>query len=75
MSGGAYSYAFEHIERLAEGIEARDDAMTPDREAFVALLWRVAAAARAIEWVDSCDYAEGDEVGPIRACFEVEGPK
>lgn len=64
MSGGAYDYAYSHIEYLANNIRAN----TPERRAFVALLQKVAEAAHAIEWVDSGDYAEGDEVEPIMKC-------
>lgn len=65
MSGGSYDYAFHKIEDLADEIRAD----TPLRTAFVEHLRLVAKAARAIEWVDSCDYAKGDEDKPIRACL------
>jgi hypothetical protein len=42
---------------------------TPERIAFADLLERVAKAMHDIEWVDSCDYGEGDELPAINACI------
>ncbi|HEX2879498.1 MAG TPA: hypothetical protein VHO25_08165 [Polyangiaceae bacterium] len=66
MSGGSYDYAYRKIEDLADEIGTNHLPTKAVREAFKAHLRKVAEAARAIEWVDSSDYARGDEVGPIR---------
>ena len=68
MSGGSYNYAYRQIEELAGAVLGT----TPLRRAFAAHLRLVAEAAQAIEWVDSCDYAEGDEDMPIRACLPAD---
>lgn len=55
MSGGAYNYAYSRIEDFAYELERR--ANTPARKAFLRLLHKVSAAAKAIEWNDSGDGA------------------
>jgi hypothetical protein len=70
MSGGYYDYAYSQIDNLAVSLSARAH-NTPERLAFVVLLQKVAKAAHDIEWVDSGDYAEGDEVPAIRACVSL----
>lgn len=67
MSGGEYDYAYSAIARFAEHVRAD----TPQRVAFRDLLFSVADAAHAVEWVDSYDYAEGEEDASIVACFAV----
>lgn len=63
MSGGSYNYVCWKIEE----IELRQT--TPLRRAFQAHLKLVAKAMHDIEWVDSGDYAPGDEVKAIEACL------
>jgi hypothetical protein len=65
MSGGSYQYAFEKIEYLADDIRGT----TLLRRAFKTHLQKVAKACHDIEWVDSCDYAPGDENEAIKACL------
>ena len=72
MSGGSYDYAYGRIEELASAIRARSNDRT-DRRVFASLLDVCAKAARAIEWVDSCDYGPGDETAPIRAALAFNG--
>lgn len=63
MSGGSYNYVYRHI----EGIELMH--LTPERIAFQKHLNLVAAAMKAIEWVDSGDKSPGDESEAIRKCI------
>ena len=65
MSGGSYEYADRHVQGMADCLRGKDT--NPLRKAFAEHLERVAEAMRAVEWVDSCDYARGDEDEPIRA--------
>lgn len=67
MSGGHYYYVYLNIQQLADQIKINN---MPHRVAFVDLLNKVAKAAKAIEWVDSGDYAEGDEIKAIEDIFE-----
>jgi hypothetical protein len=67
MSGGAYAYAFETVECFADALEAgmtfgdvhdarpTDHANDHARLGFAVHLRNVAAAMKAIEWVDSGD--------------------
>ena len=70
MSGGSYNYLFERVEEAAEimrknnkGIRARQ--VHELREAFASHLSDVASAMKAVEWVDSGDFGQGDEVSAI----------
>ncbi len=63
VSGGSYEYAFYHVERFADALEegvtfdprATECENNLDRLGFAAHLRKVAAAMKAIEWVDSGD--------------------
>lgn len=66
MSGGSMNYLCERVR------EADFDKDTPERLAFARHLALVAQALHDIEWVDSCDYAAGDENEAIRACLQPE---
>lgn len=66
MSGGSWNYVYESVEFAANRLRKSDD---PLRVAFGDHLLRVSVALHDIEWVDSCDYALGDEVESIRACL------
>lgn len=68
MSGGSYNYVFGQIESLADNLRCD----TPLRRAFQKHLRLVAKAAHDIEWVDSCDYGEGDDEDAIRACMPAD---
>lgn len=72
MSGGSYNYAYRHIEEMAESIEnsSKNDAL---RLAFAKHLRLIAKACHDIEWVDSGDYGQGDEVAAITATLENGG--
>lgn len=67
MSGGSYDYFYSRVEEIANRIEAK----TTARRAFAAHLRLVAQALHDIEWVDSSDYAPGDEDAAI---LRVVGP-
>lgn len=63
MSGGSMNYLYSQIENA--GFKCH----TPERKAFSAHLAKVARALHDIEWVDSCDYGDGDENEAILACL------
>ena len=65
MSGGSYDYAYNQVEEIARNIQS--NAGTPLRRAFAKHLERVAQALHDIEWVDSGDYGQGDEIKAINA--------
>ena len=67
MSGGSYDYLYSRVEEAADALAGRNP--TPTRRAFAAHLRLVAKAMHDIEWVDSCDYCDGDEDAAIRACI------
>lgn len=64
MSGGSMNYLYSKLE-----YEASFKEDTPERRAFAKHLKLVAKALHDIEWVDSGDYARGDEAEAIRACL------
>ncbi len=64
MSGGAYEYAYIKVEMMADSLHRADE---PLRRAFADHLRSVAKAMHAVEWVDSCDWARGEEEAAIRA--------
>lgn len=69
MSGGAYDYFFAKIDDYADEVRIKN---CPYRQSFVNLLRKVSEAAYKIEWVDSGDCSEGDEIEAIKECFGVD---
>lgn len=67
MSGGSYDYFFGRVNDMADSLRNVDS--DPRRTAFKKLLRLVSDALHDIEWVDSCDYAEGDDHKAIDAVF------
>lgn len=70
MSGGSHDYAYAHLDDLATSIEGWTNGCTEEprrslRLAFAQHLRECAQAAFAIEWVDSCDWGDGDEVAAV----------
>ena len=65
MSGGSMDYFFGRVRDVADSM----DTTSPLRRAFVAHLRLVSKALHDIEWVDSGDYAIGDDDEAIRACL------
>jgi hypothetical protein len=68
MSGGSYDYAFGKVEDFIDSLKSRRNNSLL-RRAFITHLSKVSQAMRDIEWVDSCDYAKGDEDKAIRDCL------
>ena len=82
MSGGSHDYLYERLRELADSIDGWSNGRYDEgpkrgqiwmeeprrslRIAFAAHLRECAEAAYAIEWVDSCDKARGEEEAPIR---------
>lgn len=67
MSGGSYDYAFRWVDDMAERLSRKDQ--TPLRRAFAAHLKLVAKAMHNIEWVDSGDYGEGEDLAAMQAAM------
>jgi len=65
MSGGSYDYVYHKIADIT--IEKTRD--NKRRLLFQNLLKLVADAMHDIEWVDSCDYGEGEENKALDAVF------
>lgn len=77
MSGGSYAYTYEKVERFADALDAGK--CLPDhtdasptrcenhalRKQFAAHLRKVAAAMKAIEWVDSGDSSHPHDTAAI----------
>jgi hypothetical protein len=69
MSGGEYRYAsYGHVSNFAGEMRRGG----PEREAFRKLLYRVSDAMRAVEWHDSGDSGEDEELAAIRECLSAE---
>lgn len=79
MSGGAYLYAYARVEEFADAMENNwrldgFDLHQPnglDRLAFAAHLRKVAAAMKAIEWVDSSDSSSPEDTHAIHAVIGI----
>ena len=66
MSGGSWDYAYC---KLTEPIEKLTRERSALRRAFGKHLQLVSDALYAIEWVDSGDYADGDDIPKIKECL------
>lgn len=64
MSGGSWDYMYQKLEEAADRLKADKK---PLRRAFGAHVAKVAKALHDVEWVDSCDYGENDELPAIEA--------
>ena len=73
MSGGSYDYAYSRVESMAYDMLRRGNA-TPLRQAFAEHLLTVSAAMRAVEWVDSKDWAESADEEPMRKALGQNAP-
>ena len=71
MSGGSYDYAYSKLDALADEIrvQANRSDCAAKRVEFSDLLRLCAKAAKAIEWVDSCDTMPGDEIPELNAAL------
>lgn len=73
MSGGSWDYLYQQLEYPVERLK---HSPIPERRAFGHLLEKVQTALHDIEWVDSNDYGEGEEIPAIRAAMgEMAVPK
>jgi hypothetical protein len=64
MSGGSWDYMYQKLEEAADRLKADKK---PLRRAFGAHVAKVAKALHDVEWVDSCDYSENDELPAIES--------
>jgi len=62
MSGGSWDYACHRFEEVSDRLLRSDKT---ERVALGRLIAKVAKAMHDIEWVDSCDFGEGDEIKTI----------
>jgi hypothetical protein len=65
MSGGSLNYIYLKLESEIHNIEDT----SPEVKAFKSHLVKVVKALHDIEWVQSGDYSEGQELESIRACI------
>lgn len=70
MSGGSWDYLCYRMDDAADQLECSKG---PLRQALGTHMRKVAKAMHDIEWVDSHDYAPGDEVDAIRAAIGEDG--
>ncbi len=63
MSGGSFNYSYRHVEDMANDLRQA----TPLERVFAAHLDKVAKAMKAVEWVTSSDWGEGDADEAMRA--------
>ena len=66
MSGGSWDYLYQQLEEAAGRL---GNAKCPLRKALAHKMWSISKAMRAIEWVDSGDYAPGDEIEAIKTAL------
>ena len=67
MSGGSWDYAYRTIEDVSRRLMRRESHAI--RKAFGELMLRCAQAMHDIEWVDSNDMGDGDEMEAIMKCI------
>lgn len=67
MSGGSWDYFSDKLEQVADRLLGTElpKSCAAERIALGAMLKKASAALHAIEWVDSCDYGDGDERQPL----------
>jgi hypothetical protein len=70
MSGGSYDYLYSKVKDMAEALDRKGESAL--RRAFGRHLKLIAEAMYDIEWVDSGDYAKGDEEEAIRKALSNE---
>ena len=69
MSGGSYNYTYSQVQDMAEELQR---SRSPMRRTFGNHLLKVAEALHDIEWVDSGDYGDGDDLKAIQAVLGAE---
>lgn len=75
MSGGSWDYISFKVEETAERLcsSSADTSCYLLRRALGKQLLQIGNALHNIEWVDSSDYAPGDEREALEACFKEPG--
>ena len=66
MSGGSYDYLCYKMEDAADRLS---QSKCPHRRAFAVLMYKCATAMHDVEWVDSGDMSEGDDIEAISAAL------
>ena len=69
MSGGSWDYAYWRMEESGRRLIHENESV--DRAQLGRLLLLVGKAMHDIEWVDSCDYGDGEDVKAIRAVLDL----
>lgn len=73
MSGGSWDYIYFKFDEVSSRLCASSD---PLRSALGVKVAHIAKALHDIEWVDSSDYAEGDDVAAIKKALGIgESPE
>lgn len=65
MSGGSMNYLYSTVEMNLDF-----ELNTPERVAFYKHMQKIIKALHDIEWVDSGDYGEGDDLEAIMDCID-----
>lgn len=66
MSGGSWDYAYSKFDDVADQLV---ESKNPLRKALGLQIRLIAKAMHDIEWVDSCDYGQGDDRAAIEAAL------
>lgn len=77
MSGGSHDYFHERVDQFIDSLTEYEttNGLPPLRAAFVERLRLLSVAAKAVERVDSSDWAAGLEIEPIRAFLDGSTPR
>lgn len=70
MSGGSWGYAYTKFEDVARRLL---ESKCPKRQALGELIGICSKAMHDIEWVDSSDFGEGDEIEAIKKVLSFNG--
>lgn len=72
MSGGSWDYCYFKFEEVASRLK---ESKNLKRKALGFQIQKIAEALHAIEWVDSGDYAEGDDIKLIEEALKTDARK
>jgi hypothetical protein len=67
MSGGSWDYSYSRVQDIGERLSVSKE---PERRAMAKSVLLLSVAMKAIEWVDSGDSCEGDDLKAIRAYLD-----
>lgn len=75
MSGGSWDYVSEKFLDVGNRLESSAPHVSCYllRRALGKQVQLIASALHAIEWVDSCDWSDGDERAALEKCFKEPG--